>query len=171
MKQADLSVATFAGGCFWCIEAAFEALPGVVQAINGYAGGQEENPTYEQVCSGRTGHQEAVQVHYDSTKVSYKNILDNFFNYIDPTDSGGQYVDRGYQYTTSIFYHDEIQKKDAEAKIHQLSQSAQYQSPIVTTIKPFTNFYPAEDYHQDFYKKSPERYKQYKQGSGRAADL
>lgn len=167
MKQASQNIATFAGGCFWCIEASFEALSGVAQAINGYAGGQEENPTYEQVCGGRTGHAEAVQVHFNPEFTSYTDLLDTFFNYIDPIDAGGQYVDRGSQYRTIIFYHDENQKRLAVEKIKELDNSGKYPKPIVTTIEPYTIFYPAEEYHQDFYKKSPQRYQQYKSHSGR----
>ncbi len=167
MRVRNQEIATFAGGCFWCVEAAFESLSGVTKAINGYAGGHAINPTYQDVCQGTTGHAEAVQVHFNPRKITYQKLLDTFFNYIDPTDAGGQYVDRGSQYRTIIFYHSNTQKQLALEKISSLEKSDQYHKPIVTTIEPFTNFYEAEDYHQDFYKKSPQRYQQYKSHSGR----
>jgi peptide methionine sulfoxide reductase msrA/msrB len=165
--QDKYEIATFAGGCFWCIEESFEELDGVIKAISGYTGGFIENPTYEQVCSGNTGHYEAVQVIYDSDKINYEKLLKFFWKSIDPTDSGGQFADRGNQYKTAIFYHNEKQKKIAEKSKRELEESGLFDKPIATEIKPATKFYKAEDYHQDFYKKNPERYYSYKELSGR----
>jgi peptide methionine sulfoxide reductase msrA/msrB len=162
-----MAVATFAGGCFWCTEADFEKLPDVVEAISGYAGGQEENPTYKEVSSGRTDHVEAVQVHYDPSKISYTELLDYFWKHIDPTDSGGQFVDRGRQYRSAIFYNNDEEKKLAEESKDNLAKSGKFDKPLVTGIVEFTNFYEAEDYHQDFYKKNPGHYGRYRRGSGR----
>ncbi|MBI5524186.1 MAG: peptide-methionine (S)-S-oxide reductase MsrA [Desulfarculus sp.] len=162
-----LAVATLAGGCFWCTEADFEKLPGVVEAISGYSGGQEANPTYNQVSAGQTGHLEAVQVYYDPDKISYAQILDWFWRHIDPTDAGGQFVDRGGQYESAIFYHDEEQRVLAEQSRAKLMESGAFKKPIVTEIRPFTAFWAAEDYHQDYYKHNPLRYKYYRHGSGR----
>ncbi len=159
--------ATFAGGCFWCSEADFEKLPGVLRVISGYAGGQKENPTYEEVTSGTTGHAEAVQVHYDPSKISYEKLLDKYWKHIDPTDSGGQFVDRGSQYRSVIFYHNEEQKRSAEKSKEALNRSKRFQKPVVTEISEFTEFYEAEAYHQDYYSKNPLRYKFYRHGSGR----
>jgi peptide methionine sulfoxide reductase msrA/msrB len=160
-------VATFAGGCFWCTESDFEKLPGVVKVLSGYTGGTKENPTYEEVSSGTTGHVEAIQVHYDPSKLTYKGLLDFFWKHVDPTDSGGQFVDRGLQYRSVIFYHDEEQKRLAEESKEALSRSGRFKKPIVTEILRFTRFYEAEDYHQDYYKKNPLRYKFYRHNSGR----
>ena len=162
-----LGVATFAGGCFWCTEADFEKLPGVVKAISGYTGGQKENPTYEEVSSGTTGHVEAVQVYYNPSKLTYEELLDYFWRHIDPTDSGGQFVDRGPQYRGVIFYHDEEQKRLAEKSKEALGKSGKFEKPIVTEILKFNKFYEAEEYHQDYYKKNPLRYKFYRYNSGR----
>lgn len=161
------ATATFAGGCFWCIEAPFEKVPGVADAVSGYTGGTVENPTYRQVGSGVTGHAEAVQVHYDPDIVSYEQLLDFFWRQFDPTDEGGSFVDRGSQYRSGIFYHDDEQKAAAEASRRRLEESGRFDKPIVTPILPLTAFYEAEDYHQDFYKKDPEHYKTYRRGSGR----
>ena len=161
------SRATFAGGCFWCVEADFEKLPGVIEVVSGYAGGPEEDPTYAEVASGMTGHAEAVEVRYDASKVSYEELLDVFWRHIDPTDAGGQFVDRGSQYRTAIFYTGGGQKKLAEDSRKALEESGRFDRPIVTEIVERTNFYEAEDYHQDFYKKSPVRYTTYRVGSGR----
>jgi peptide methionine sulfoxide reductase msrA/msrB len=166
-KGTALQVATFAGGCFWCTEADFEKLPGVVKVISGYTGGQKKNPTYEEVSAGTTGHVEAVQVYYDPARVSYEALLDYFWRHIDPTDDGGQFVDRGSQYRSAIFYHNEAQKRLAEKSKEALSRSGKFAKPIVTEIRPFTVFYKAEEYHQDYYKKNPLRYKFYRYGSGR----
>jgi peptide methionine sulfoxide reductase msrA/msrB len=162
-----LKIATFAGGCFWCSEADFEKIPGVAKVISGYTGGTEENPTYEEVSSGTTGHVEAIQVYYDPEKVNYEKLLQVFWRHIDPTDGGGQFVDRGPQYGTAIFYHDEEQKKAAEKSKEELAKSGKFGKPIVTPILKFTRFYEAEDYHQDYYRKNPLRYTYYRHGSGR----
>ena len=162
-----LEIATLAGGCFWCMEPPFEALPGVYQVISGYTGGSEKNPTYQQVAHGMTGHTESVQVHYDPAQISYADILEVFWRNIDPTDGGGQFVDRGSQYRSGIFYHNDEQKQQALASKKKLEDSKRFSRPIVTEITPFSAFYPAEEYHQDFYKKSTSHYKGYRRGSGR----
>ncbi|HSB04161.1 MAG TPA: peptide-methionine (S)-S-oxide reductase MsrA [Thermodesulfobacteriota bacterium] len=162
-----LRVATFAGGCFWCTESDFEKVPGVVKVLSGYTGGKKENPSYQEVSSGTTGHIEAVQVFYDPSKITYEELLDTFWKHIDPTDSGGQFVDRGAQYRSAIFYHDEEQKILAEKSKEALMKSGKFDKPIVTEIIRFTRFYEAEEYHQDYYKKNPLRYKYYRYGSGR----
>jgi peptide methionine sulfoxide reductase msrA/msrB len=162
-----LLTATFAGGCFWCVEKDFEKVNGVVEVISGYTGGHKENPTYEEVSDGGTGHVEAVQVVYDPEKVSYAQLLDVFWRHIDPTDSGGQFVDRGSQYRSVIFYHDEEQKRLAEESKKNLESSGRFNKPIVTEIVQFTKFYRAEDYHQDYYKTHAIRYKYYRFQSGR----
>jgi len=169
MVQADkaLKVATFAGGCFWCTESDFEKTPGVVKVISGYTGGTKENPTYQEVSSGSTGHVEAVQVYYNPSKISYERLLDAFWRHIDPTDPGGQFVDRGSQYRSVIFYHDEEQRRLAEKSKEALAKSGRFDKPIVTEIIKFTKFYEAEEYHQDYYKKNPLRYKFYRYNSGR----
>jgi peptide methionine sulfoxide reductase msrA/msrB len=166
-KYKNLSKATFAGGCFWCVESDFEKQDGVVEAISGYAGGHTENPTYKEVSAGGTGHTEAVQVIYDPEKITYKELLDVFWRHVDPTDSGGQFVDRGSQYRSAIFYHDDEQKRLAEASKQELEASGRFDKPIVTEIVKLDKFYNAEDYHQDYYKKSAMRYKLYRYGSGR----
>ncbi len=166
-KNANSETATFAGGCFWCTESDFEKVEGVVEVISGYSGGDEENPTYKEVSSGRTGHVETVQVLYDPKKVSYKELLGVFWRHVDPTDPGGQFVDRGPQYRTVIFYHNEAQKRLAEESREELEKSGEFNSPIVTEIVMFSKFYMAEEYHQDYYKKSPIRYKFYRYNSGR----
>jgi peptide methionine sulfoxide reductase msrA/msrB len=160
-------IATFAGGCFWCVEADFEKLPGVVKAISGYTGGHKENPTYKEVSSGTTGHVEAVQVYYDPSKVSYDQLLDYFWRHIDPTDGGGSFVDRGSQYRSIIFYQNEEERRLAEKSKEALGKSGRFDKPIVTEIQKLTKFYEAEEYHQDYYKKNPLRYKYYRHGSGR----
>jgi peptide methionine sulfoxide reductase msrA/msrB len=162
-----LGVATFAGGCFWCMETPFEKLPGVSAVISGYTGGSKAKPTYEEVSAGTTGHAEAVQVHYDPARVSYQKILDVFWRQIDPTDAGGQFVDRGGQYRSAIFYHDEEQKRLAEASKGALEKTGRFDAPIVTEIVPASTFYPAEEYHQDYATKNPIRYKYYRYRSGR----
>jgi peptide methionine sulfoxide reductase msrA/msrB len=158
---------TFAGGCFWCTEADFEKLPGVVKVISGYTGGTKENPTYEEVSSGTTGHVEAIQVYYDPSKITYEDLLDFFWKHVDPTDSGGQFVDRGAQYRSVIFYHDEEQKQLAEKSKEALEKSKRFNKPVVTEIIKFTKFYEAEGYHQDYYKKHSIKYSYYRHGSGR----
>ena len=166
-EKGTLRIATFAGGCFWCTEADFEKLPGVVKVISGYTGGQKENPTYEEVSSGKTGHVEAVQVFYDPSKITYETLLDFFWKHVDPTDVGGEFVDRGPQYRSMIFYHDDEQKRSAERSKEELNQSGKFNQPIVTDIIKLTKFYEAEEYHQDYYKKNPVRYKFYRYNSGR----
>jgi peptide methionine sulfoxide reductase msrA/msrB len=165
--ETKLDKATFAGGCFWCTESDFEKIDGVVEAISGYTGGDEKDPTYAQVSSGMTGHTEAVQVLYDPEKVSYADLLEVFWRIMDPTDAGGQFVDRGSQYRPAIFYHDEAQRLLAEKSRQELEQSGRFDKPIVTEIVALGEFYPAEAYHQDYYKKSAMRYKFYRFGSGR----
>ncbi|SMP14267.1 peptide-methionine (S)-S-oxide reductase [Desulfurobacterium pacificum] len=167
-SKRTMEKATFAGGCFWCLEEAFYKLKGVIKVVPGYAGGDAENPIYEEVCTGKTGHVEAVQVTYDPEKVSYKELLITFWCSIDPTDTGGQFTDRGNQYKTVIFYHNEEQKRLAEKSKKILENSNLFSEPIATEIKPFKNFYPAEDYHHRFFKKDPFRYHHYKVNSGRA---
>ena len=161
------STATFAGGCFWCTEAVFQETPGVLAAISGYAGGTEYNPTYEQVYREQTSHRESVRVYYDPVVISYDELLDIYWHSIDPTDSGGQFVDRGMSYTTAIFYENDVQRESAQASKSNLEDSGRFDKPIVTQILPFSTFYEAEDYHQDFYKKSTDRYESYKNASGR----
>jgi peptide methionine sulfoxide reductase msrA/msrB len=166
-ESKDLKTATFAGGCFWCMESDFEKVNGVVEAVSGYTGGQKPNPTYEEVSAGGTGYVESVQVVYDPAKITYKELLDVFWRHVDPTDAGGQFVDRGSQYRTAIFYNDAEQKRLAEESRAQLEKTGRFSAPIVTEIVPLTKFYPAEDYHQDYYKKNPLRYRFYRLGSGR----
>ena len=166
-NNSKIQTATFAGGCFWCVESDFEKVDGVLQVISGYTGGHTENPTYQQVSAGGTGHVEAVQVFYDPEKVTYKQLLDVFWRHVDPTDPGGQFVDRGSQYRTVIFYHNDRQKRLAEASKRELEASGRFDKPIVTEIVKFTKFYNAEDYHQDYYKKNPLRYRYYRYASGR----
>ncbi len=159
--------AIFAGGCFWCMESPFEKINGVKEVISGYTGGNKENPTYEEVSSGTTGHLEAIQIIYDPQKVSYNDLLSIFWKQIDPTDADGQFVDRGKQYRSAIFYKSKEEKTLAEKSKQNLDKSKRFNSPIVTEIIAATTFYPAEDYHQDYYKKNPVRYNYYRYGSGR----
>ena len=166
-QTASQAVATFAGGCFWCVEATFEKVPGVTAAVSGYTGGQLANPTYEQVSSGGSGHVESVQITYNPQKVSYEKLLNVYWHLIDPTDAGGSFVDRGSQYRSVIFYHNKEQMQQAEASKQKLDKSGLYDKPIVTEILPATTFYVAEDYHQDYYRKNPVRYKFYRYMSGR----
>jgi len=167
MNNPDLKVATFAGGCFWCTESDFEKLDGVVEAVSGYTGGHVENPTYQEVTTGATGHLEAIQVFYDPAKVGYELLLDWFWRHIDPTDAGGSFVDRGGQYTSAIFYHDEEQKRLAEESRARLEASGVFDKPVVTPIRPLDTFYNAEDYHQDYYKTHTVKYSFYRWNSGR----
>lgn len=169
MANKRLEKATFAGGCFWCMVAPFDQYPGVEEVVSGYTGGTKENPTYEEVCSETTGHYEAVQITFDPVLISYEQLLDIFWRQIDPTDPGGQFYDRGSSYRTAIFYHNEEQRLKAEQSKNKLAESGIFSKPIVTEIIPATTFYPAEDYHQDYYKKQPLRYRMYRQGSGRDA--
>jgi peptide methionine sulfoxide reductase msrA/msrB len=163
----SLAIATFAGGCFWCMVPAFKNFDGVIDVKSGYTGGFVEYPTYEQVCSETTGHYEAVQITYDPAKISYDQLLTVFWQQIDPTDDDGQFSDKGPQYRTAIFYHDEDQLKQAIASRDAFKSSGRYKKPIRTEIKPYIVFYPAEEYHQDFYQKNPARYETYKLLSGR----
>ena len=167
INQKDLSEATFAGGCFWCTESDFEKFDGVVEVISGYVGGQTQNPTYQEVSAGGTGHAEAIRVRYDPQKITYDELLDIFWRHVDPTDSGGQFVDRGSQYRPAIFYHDDDQKRLAEESKRKLETSGRFKNAIATEIVPVSEFYQAEDYHQDYYKKNPLRYKLYRSNSGR----
>jgi peptide methionine sulfoxide reductase msrA/msrB len=166
-QEPKFQKATFAGGCFWCMEPPFEKLEGVVEVISGYTGGHKENPTYDEVSAGTTGHLEAVQVIYDPSKITYEKLLEVFWRQINPTDSGGQFVDRGSSYTTAIFYHNEEQKQLAEQSKKTVEQSGRFDKPVVTELRPAEPFYPAETYHQDYYKKNPLRYKFYRYESGR----
>jgi len=162
-------LATFAGGCFWCMVAPFERLDGVISVVSGYMGGHKERPTYEEVCSGGTGHCEVVQVCFDPDILPYEKLLDVYWRQIDPTDEDGQFYDRGESYRTVIFYHDEEQKQKAEASKKELMASGRFDLPVVTEILPAAAFYPAEEYHQDYYKKLPGHYARYRMGSGRDA--
>jgi peptide methionine sulfoxide reductase msrA/msrB len=170
-RTTTLKKATFAGGCFWCMEPPFEKLEGVVEVISGYSGGSLKNPTYHEVSSGKTGHIEAVQILYDPSKITYEELLDVFWKQIDPTDDGGQFADRGSQYKTAIFYHNDEQKKMAEASKLNLGKSGRFEKKIVTNIQKYNSFFPAEDYHQDYYETNSERYKSYKYYSGREGYL
>jgi peptide methionine sulfoxide reductase msrA/msrB len=165
--KQGLETATFAGGCFWCVETAFEDLDGVKKVVSGYSGGHIKNPTYEEVCTGTTGHLESVQIVYDPQIISYSELVDIFWKQIDPTDGGGSFVDRGSQYLSAIFYHNEAQKKIAESSKDELDKSGIFDKPIATKIIPFTSFYTAEDYHQQYCKKNPTRYYSYRSASGR----
>jgi peptide methionine sulfoxide reductase msrA/msrB len=164
---SSTAVATFAGGCFWCTESDFEKVPGVIDAVSGYTGGTLENPTYQQVSSGATAHIEAVRVHYDPDVITYEGLLEVFWRMFDPTDADGSFVDRGPQYSSAIWYHDDAQRQAAEASKAALAASGRYTKPIVTPILPAKTFYEAEAYHQDYYKESPVRYKFYRINSGR----
>ena len=166
-----LQMATFAGGCFWCMEQPIEEVDGVVDVVSGYTGGVTENPTYGQVVSGGTGHYEAVQVTFDPETISYETLLGIYWRQIDPTDAGGQFADRGDQYRTAIFYHDETQKKLAEESRRELEKSGKFDKLIATEILPARAFYVAEEYHQDYYSKYPLGYGAYKAGSGRESFL
>ena len=169
--ESPYKKATFAGGCFWCMEPPFEKLDGVIEVVSGYIGGHKKSPTYEEVSSGSTGHAEAIQVLYDPSQVKYEELLDVFWMQINPTDLGGQFADRGSQYRTAIFAHDEEQKRLAEQSKEALQRSGKFERPIATEIVEATEFYKAEEYHQDYYKKSPSHYKRYRYGSGRESYL
>ncbi len=163
--------ATFAGGCFWCVEEAFQDIDGVVSATSGYTGGQRANPTYEEVSAGGTGHAESVEIVYDPAKVSYGKLLEVFWRNIDPTTPDQQFCDHGSQYRSAIFYHNDEQKRLAEESKKKVEATKPFKEPVVTQIVPASTFYAAEDYHQDFYKKNPIRYKFYKHNCGRAQRL
>ena len=162
-----LETATFAGGCFWCMEAGFEEAMGVVEAVSGYTGGHTEDPTYEEVCTGETGHYEAVRVYYDPEKTSYGELLDVFWRNVNPTDPGGQFADRGNQYKTAIFYGSEEQRRLALESREALNESGRFKDPVVTEILPLGTFYRAEEYHQDYYRKQAARFRLYERLSGR----
>ena len=162
-KKGETATAIFAGGCFWCMEPPFDKLDGVRSTVSGYIGGSVENPTYEQVSSGRTGHLEAVKIEYDPAKISYEKLLEVFWRNIDPLDGRGQFCDKGEQYTSAIFALDEAQRKAAEASLTKLDLDGEIQ----TTVRPGAKFYPAEEYHQDYYIKNPVRYRVYRWGCGR----
>ena len=163
--------ATFAAGCFWCTEEAFEKVPGVVSAVSGYMGGKVKNPSYDQVSTGRTGHTEVVEVTYDPAKVSYEKLLEVFWLNHDPTSRDRQFCDAGSQYRPEIFYHDDAQRKAAEASKAAIEKSKPFREPIVVPVTAATTFYPAEDYHQDYYTKNPLKYQLYRNGCGRDARL
>jgi peptide-methionine (S)-S-oxide reductase len=163
--KPNLARATLAGGCFWCMEPPFEKLTGVVSVTSGYTGGQKPNPTYEEVSAGATGHAEAVEIVYDPQKVSYAQLLDVFWHNVDPTQADAQFCDHGRQYRTAIFTHDEEQRRLADESKKQVQ--ARFPKPVVTEIVPASRFYPAEEYHQDFYRRNPVRYYSYRAGCGR----
>ncbi|WP_088050399.1 peptide-methionine (R)-S-oxide reductase MsrB [Virgibacillus dakarensis] len=165
---ANEEIATFAGGCFWCMVEPFDERPGIIKVVSGYTGGETENPTYEEVCSHTTGHVEAVQITFDPAIMPYQQLVETFWQQIDPTDPGGQFNDRGDSYQTAIFYHNEKQKEIAEDAKQKLADSGKFNKPIVTKILPAKSFYPAEDEHQNYYKTNSFHYKLYKKGSGRA---
>ena len=171
LSQEKPEKATFAGGCFWCMEPPFDKLDGVISTTSGYCGGKEKNPTYKQVSAGETGHAEAVEILYDPSRISYAELLDVFWRNIDPTQEDGQFADTGAQYRTAIFYHNEEQRRLAETSKTELENNGRFNKKIVTEIVPVTIFYRAEEYHQDYYKKNPLRYKLYRYGSGRDSYL
>jgi len=160
-------IATLAGGCFWCTESDLEKLNGVISVVSGYAGGSLENPTYKQVSSGKSGHIEVIQVTFDPQVVSYENVLDHFFRHIDPTDDQGSFVDRGPQYRPAIFYHNSEQKQTAQRFMQEIDALGIFKKPLKTELIQYSQFWPAEEYHQDFYKKSKVRYTYYRHASGR----
>lgn len=168
---ANLEIAVFAGGCFWCMEEAFEGVEGVVSVTSGYIGGAQANPTYEEVSSGSTGHAEAVEIRFDPARTSYPSLLEVFWRNIDPTTPDRQFCDRGTQYRSAIFTRTAIQQRQAEESKRAVEQTKPFREPIVTQIVPASTFYPAEDYHQDFYKRNPIRYKFYKYNCGRVQRL
>jgi len=170
-KAAATASAIFAGGCFWCMEKPFDALPGVVSTTSGYTGGTLPNPTYEQVSSGNTGHVESVRVEYDPSKVSYETLVEVFWRNIDPLDDRGQFCDKGYQYTSAIFYGSDAEKRVAEASKKKLEESGRLAGPIATRIVPAAQFFDAEEYHQNYYEKNPVRYRYYRYRCGRDARL
>ena len=165
--SAATAVATFAGGCFWCVESDFDKVPGVLETVSGYTGGTVENPTYKAVTQGGTGHYEAVRITYDPAKVTYEKLLDVFWHSVDPTDAGGQFCDRGESYRTAVFAHSPAQKRAAVASKKEINDSGTLKGSIVTPILTAKAFYPAEDYHQGYYMKDPLRYRFYRFGCGR----
>ena len=170
-NSAQTETAIFAGGCFWCMEHPFESIEGVKQVVVGFSGGDEPDPDYARVASGTTSHLEAVQVSYDPAVVSYPRLLETFWRQIDPTDDGGQFVDRGQHYTTAIFYHNAAQKQAALDSLEQIQNSGRFSKEIATDIRAYKNFYPAGEEHQQYYRKCPVRYSRYRTGSGRAQYL
>jgi len=169
MSEQHTELATFAGGCFWCMVKPFDEMPGIIRVVSGYTGGTTVNPTYEEVCRGGTGHTEAVQITFDPEQFPYEKLLDIFWRQIDPTDAGGQFHDRGDSYRPAIFYHSERQRELAEASKRELGESGRFDRPIAVSIEPAAPFYSAEEYHQDYHKKQPLRYRMYRKGSGRDA--
>ena len=167
MNQPTIAKALFAGGCFWCMEPPFKKLEGVLSVISGYTAGHKKNPTYHEVASGNTGHTEAVEITFDPARVSYEELLEVFWRNIDPTDEGGQFVDRGTQYRTGIYYLDQEQKRLAEASKQKLFESGRFKRPIITEVVAAGAFYPAEDYHQDYHRQCPVHYELYRYNSGR----
>jgi methionine-S-sulfoxide reductase len=167
----NTAVATFASGCFWCTESDFEKVPGVVEAVSGYIGGTDPDPTYQEVSAGATGHTEAVRLRYDPDQVSYEQLLDVYWRNVDFLDAGGQFCDRGDQYRPAIFAHDEAQKRAALESKEELTQSGRFDRPVAVQIHEAGTFHPAEDYHQDYYKKNPVRYTFYRYNCGRDARL
>jgi methionine-S-sulfoxide reductase len=167
MDSSKIESAVFAGGCFWCMQHPFDKLNGVVSTTVGYTGGHKENPTYKDVCSGETGHTEAIEIQFNPAKITYSELLDVFWKNIDPTTPNRQFADIGSQYRTVIFYNNEEQKQIAESSKDKMDRSGIYEKPIVTEIIPASVFWAAEEYHQEYYKKSPDRYKRYNSGSGR----
>jgi methionine-S-sulfoxide reductase len=165
MSAPLYKTAVFAGGCFWCMEPPFDKADGVTKTISGYSGGEKNNPNYHEVASGRTNHIEAIEVTYDASKITYEQLLDIFWRQVDPTDPGGQFVDRGHQYSTAIFYKTEAEKKIALKSMAKIQKN--FKKKIVTKVRAYSKFFPAEDYHQDYYKKNPIRYKFYRYNSGR----
>ncbi len=166
-KPGETAVATFAGGCFWCMEQPFDDLPGVISTVSGYTGGKKANPTYDQVSAGGTGHTEAVQIRYDPARISYAKLLQVFWRNIDPLTANRQFCDGGSQYRSAIFYHDAEQRKLAEQSKAELEKSGRFDRPIVTQLAAASVYYPAEEYHQDYYKQNPLRYKFYRRSCGR----
>ncbi|MDR3601728.1 MAG: peptide-methionine (R)-S-oxide reductase MsrB [Desulfosporosinus sp.] len=171
MENKDYQLATFAGGCFWCMVKPFEEMPGIIKVVSGYTGGTLKNPTYEDVCSKETGHFEAVQITYDPELFPYKKLLEIYWQQIDPTNPGGQFFDRGQSYRTAIFYHNQDQQCEAQASKKVIKKSGKFEGPIVTEILPAAEFFPAEEYHQGYHRKKPSKYRAYRQGSGRDAFL
>ena len=167
LVQSGTATATFAGGCFWCMEHPFDQLPGVISVTSGYTGGHTEHPSYEEVSAGGTGHAESVEIVYDATKVTYEQLLTVFWHNIDPLSRDAQFCDHGSQYRSAIFYHDSTQRRLAEESKRQLEMSGRFHQPIVTEIVAATAFYPAEDYHQHYYRKNPIRYNFYRWNCGR----
>lgn len=167
----NIQKATFAGGCFWCIQPAFDNMEGVTKTTVGYSGGNEKDANYEAVSSHETDHKEAIQIEYDPAKVTFRQLLEKFMRNIDPSDNEGQFADKGPQYRTAIFYHNEDQKKVAEEYFKELKETMKFKYPIYTEIEPYKNFFSAEEYHQKYYQKNSVHYNMYKYGSGRPARL